>query len=312
MENNTPLIVNIKRYSLDDGPGIRSVVFFKGCPLSCIFCHNPETQDPKIEIAFSAVNCLHCHHCVDVCPENAIDLHLAGRIHRQICKRCGSCAAACPGSGLQTIGTCYPVDRLVEILLRDMSFYRYSGGGVTLSGGECTLYPEYVATLLKHLKKEDIHVSIQTSGYFEYESFREKILPNVDLIFFDVKIADPDLHMKLTGRSNQRIISNLKRLIGESDTKVHPRVPIIPGITSNPENLANIVKILMDAGAEDISLLPYNPMGFGLTEKIGKPLPALPLHFMPPREEKEIYIMVENLVSEHRDCHKSVGKGLEK
>lgn len=299
MVENFPLIVNIKRNSLDDGPGIRSVVFFKGCPLACAFCHNPETQDHRLEIAFSDLDCIQCHRCLDTCPEGAIKLDLVGRIDRMICTRCGKCAAECPGAGLRRIGTRYKVDDLVELLLRDLPFYRYSKGGVTLSGGECTLFPEYLCELLKKLKKHNIHVSIQTSGYFDYDLFKGKILPYVDLIFFDIKIADPDNHLSLTGKSNRKIISNLRLLIKNDATEVRPRIPVIPGITSTRENLSDIIRILIDAGAETVTLLPYNPMGFELCEKIGKPAPNLPLRFMTLQEEKRINGMFESLVKEN-------------
>lgn len=299
MSNKTPLIVNIKRYSLDDGPGIRSVVFFKGCPLSCTFCHNPETQNPEPDIAFNRADCINCHRCLDVCPEGAIDFSLAGRIHRQACTKCGKCADSCPGSGLQRIGTDYSIERLAEILFRDIPFYRHSNGGVTLSGGECTLYPEFVGALLKRLKMKNIHITLQTSGYFSYKAVADKILPYTDLLFFDMKIADPLKHYQITGKSNLRIIANLQRLLRETDVKVHPRIPIIPATTATRENLFELIKILIDAGAEEVSLLSYNPLGFELYEKIGKTIPALPLNFMPPDEEEKIHAMTRSLIQEY-------------
>jgi pyruvate formate lyase activating enzyme len=173
--NNLPLIVDIKRHSLEDGPGIRSVVFFKGCPLRCIFCQNPEAQAPEVEIAFSARECIHCGKCADACPQGAIDLENPGHTHREMCIRCGSCVNACPGKGLRLIGAYYPVEVLTELLLRDLPFYRHSGGGVTLSGGEPTLYPDYLEPLLKRLKARGIHLTLETSGYFDYEPFKQKI-----------------------------------------------------------------------------------------------------------------------------------------
>jgi pyruvate formate lyase activating enzyme len=295
-----PLIVDVKRCSLEDGPGIRSVVFFKGCPLRCIFCQNPETQDPEPELAFSEKNCIHCGRCADVCPEGAVDLDFSGRIHRDRCVLCGKCADVCPGNGLRLIGRTYAVEDLLEVLLRDLPFYRHSGGGVTLAGGECTLYPDYLQLLLKALKAENTHVVLETSGYFDYRSFEEKILPHVDLLYYDVKIADPDLHKKHLGRTNTRILRNLFRLLQERPTEIHPRVPIVPGITATMENLSAIVDLLCAAGAEKVTLLPYNPLGFEMASSLGKPRPALPASFMKPDEERDVFAMFSALIEEKR------------
>jgi pyruvate formate lyase activating enzyme len=296
--NDLPLIVDIKRHSLEDGPGIRSVVFFKGCLLRCIHCQNPECQDPEVEIAFSVRECIGCGECADACPEKAIDMKWPGRIQRDKCVRCGACAEVCPGRGLRAIGKYYPMDVLMEILLRDLPFYRYSGGGVTLSGGECTLYPHYLRSLLQGLKERGIHVALETSGYFDYQAFEKNILPYVDLIYYDLKIADPEAHRKYTGKSNQRIIRNLQRLIQGQRVEIRPRVPLIPGVTATRENLKGTIRILCEIGAEDVSLLPYNPMGMEMAEGLGRPKPPLPERFMKPAEEKKIYVMFKALVEE--------------
>ena len=294
--NNLPLIVDIKRHSLEDGPGIRSVVFFKGCPLRCIFCHNPETQDPSVEIAFSVNDCIGCGECVNACPEEAIDFEFPGRIHRDRCIRCGRCTKVCPGNGLKLIGCFYSVEALTEILLRDLPFYRHSGGGVTLSGGECTLYPDYLESLLKFLRIERVHVVLETSGYFDYATFRQRILPFIDLIYYDIKIADPEVHKRYTGKTNQRVRDNLYRLLHERGVEVHPRLPLIPGITVTRENLSAIVDFLCEAGAVDVSLLPYNPMGMEMAVSLGKPKSPLPEGFMKHVEEKEIHAMFKTLI----------------
>jgi pyruvate formate lyase activating enzyme len=297
---NLPLIVDIKRSSLEDGPGIRSVVFFKGCPLRCIFCHSPETQDPGVEIAFFPRECIHCGRCAESCLEGAIDLERPARIERERCIRCGTCAGVCPGNGLRVIGSGYPVKTLAEVLLRDFPFYRYSGGGVTLSGGECTLYPHYLEALLKRLKAKGVHIILETSGHFEYPTFRRRILPYLDLIYYDLKIADSQAHRRYLGKPNQKILRNLQRLLQEEGVEIHPRVPLIPGITATRENLSAIVNLLCEAGAKDVSLLPYNPMGMEMAVSLGRPKPSLPEGFMKPDEELEIHAMFKELVEERK------------
>ena len=302
----SPLIFDIKRHSLEDGPGIRSVAFFKGCPLRCIFCQNPESQDPGVEIAFSVRECIHCGRCADVCPQGAIDLEFPGRIHREKCTRCGECVRVCPGKGLRRIGAYYSVETLTGILLRDLPFYRHSGGGVTLSGGECTLYPDYLERLLKALKARGIHLVLETSGYFDYEPFSRKILPYIDLIYYDVKIADSALHKKVVGKSNRRILDNLSRLLQEKGVEVHPRIPLIPGITATRENLSAIVDLLCELGAEEVSLLPYNPMGIEMTGSLGKSMPSLPEEFMKPDEERELSAMFRTILEERRGTKRRI------
>ena len=294
---NLPLVVEIKRHSLEDGPGIRSVVFFKGCPLRCVFCHSPETQDPRIEIAFSPNECIRCRRCMDICPEKAIDFEIPGRIHRKMCTRCGKCADVCPGKGIRSIGSYYPVDTLIEILLRDLPFYRHSNGGVTLSGGECTLYPDYLEAVLKGLKSHSIHLAVQTSGYFSYNVFKKKILPYINLIYFDVKVANQDIHKKYTGKPNRIIFSNLQRLIKETQVEVHPRIPLIPGFTATKENLSSIADILIKFRAKNVSLLPYNPLGIEIAWKLGKPKPDIHNEFMKPDDEKRTYELFNRLIA---------------
>ena len=291
-----PLIVDIKRGSHEDGPGIRSVVFFKGCPLRCIFCQNIEAQEIEAEIAFFARKCIKCERCVDACPQGAIDMDFPGRIHRDRCDRCGKCVEACSGAGLRIVGTYYPVEILIKLLLQDKSFYHHSGGGVTLSGGECTLYPNYLEFLLKGLKAEEIHIALETSGYFDYALFNQKILPHLDLIYYDVKFADPEAHRKYTGKPNEKILSNLRQLLRENGAEIHPRIPLIPGITASRENLSGIIDLLCGMGASDVSLLPYNPMGMEMAPKLGKPKPPLPESFMNPDKVEKIYSMFGELI----------------
>ncbi len=284
-----PLVVDIKKCSFEDGPGIRSVVFFKGCPLKCVFCHNPETQNPRMEIGFDENDCIGCGSCLKVCDRGAIDLHAEGRILREKCDLCGKCARVCPGSGLRVVGKYFDVDSLAEVLLRDLGYYENSGGGVTLSGGECTMFPHYLEKLLIRLKRHRIHIAIQTCGYFNYRTFRERILPHVDLIYFDVKVADPRAHMEHIGRPNDRILTNFRLLARDGGVELHPRIPLVPSITATPKNICDIVRFLKDAGAQAVSLLPYNPLGLQKYPSLGRPVPDLPLRFMRPHELKQAY-----------------------
>ncbi len=288
-DHDLPLVVDIKRDSLEDGPGIRTVVFFKGCPLRCTFCHSPETQDAKTDIAFSERKCIRCRKCADICPQEAIDLSNKQLINRVKCARCGQCVGICPEKALRKIGQYYPVDSLVEILLRDLPFYHHSGGGITLSGGECTLYPNYIESLLKRLKARQVHVVLETCGYFNFDVFSRRILPYIDLIYYDVKLADPGMHEKCTGKTNHKILDNLHCLLLERAAVVCPRIPLIPGITATEENLSATVNFLVKAGAENVSLLPYNPMGIEMAVNLGRPRPNLPETFMSPDEEEEIH-----------------------
>jgi len=286
---NRPLIVDIKRYSFEDGPGIRSVVFFKGCPLRCVFCHNPEAQDPAPEIAFSRSECVGCGSCAKTCDRNALDMSAPDRILRDRCDRCGKCCDVCPGKGLRRVGIYYPVCSLAEVLLRDSPYYKASGGGITLSGGECTMFPDYLEGLLRLLKTEGLHVALETCGYFHYPTFRKKILPYVDLIYYDIKLMDRQAHKRYMGKSNGRILRNFSSLVREGRCVVQPRVPLVPGITATEENILAIVGFLKAVGADRVSLLPYNPTGLDKYRSLGRPVPEVPSGFMSPHDELAIY-----------------------
>lgn len=283
-----PLIVDVKRHSLEDGPGIRSVVFFKGCPLACSFCHNPEAQDPLPEIAYYPEYCIDCGLCETVCENNAIRADHTERIDRKHCLRCGACAEICPSEALQVVGTPYAVDDLAALILRDRAFYRHSGGGVTLSGGECTLYPDYLEALLKALKSANIHVVIETCGHFSYETVHRRILPYVDLLYLDIKFANPRMHKRYTEKDNRLILNNTKRLLSNGKVPISIRIPLIPGVTATRRNLFDIADFLIRMNVRQAAVLPYNPLGQEKWKRIGKPKPDLPERLMSQDEIEEL------------------------
>jgi pyruvate formate lyase activating enzyme len=279
-----PLVADIKRHSLEDGPGIRSVVFFKGCPLRCVFCHNPEMQRPERELVFRAERCVRCGLCVAACPIEAISLDRPGRIDRQRCDDCGLCVLACPSSALTYVGHAYTVEKLVEVLVRDQAYYRQSDGGVTLSGGECTLFPEYIESLACALRQRGIHLLVETAGEFDGAWFVERLLPLVDLVYFDVKLAEENAHRLHTGGGNQRIWENLSRLLRQAPERVEVRIPLVPGITATPENLLALGKRLRAIGVRRAILLPYNPLGREMAARLGREIPRIPERFMTKEE----------------------------
>jgi len=288
MEAPRPLIFDIKRHALEDGPGIRTTVFFKGCQLRCWWCQNPESLDPDPEIGFYPADCIGCGECVTACQQGAVSLDNPARIDRGRCNRCGDCAAVCPGGGLRLIGKYYPVEELMDKLLRDRPFYQVSGGGVTLSGGEPTLHMAYGALLLKSLKQQGIHTALQTNGFFDWPEFAGRLLDFVDLIMFDIKLANPTEHLKYTGRENGLILANLARLAQARPDAVLPRIPLIPGITSTEGNLREISRVLQKLRLQRCSLLPYNPTGYSKAAHIGKSIsPRLSRRMLSAPEEQQ-------------------------
>jgi len=263
------LIVDIKRNSLDDGPGIRTLIFFKGCPLSCVWCQNPEAKSSKQEISFDKEICSFCGKCAEVCETNAINLDYIYRINREICNLCGKCVDFCPNHAYELVGKFYDIDELIKIILKDKVFFKNSGGGVTLSGGEPTLHMNYMNKLLQKLKKHKIHVCLETCGYFNLSKFKELILPYLDLIYFDLKLLDPALHEKYCGVSNELILQNFKYLINETEVELLPRIPLIPNITTDENNLKSFAQFLKSNNINKVHLLPYNPLWLSKPEKIG-------------------------------------------
>ena len=279
-----PRIADIKRHSLEDGPGIRSVVFFKGCPLRCDFCHNPELQRPEPEIVFRAARCVGCGDCAATCPRRAVSLDAPGRLDRELCDACGQCAEVCPSSALVRVGRSHSVEELVEELVRDEPYYRHSGGGITFSGGECTMFPAYLVGLARALKQRNLHLLVETAGTFDGCWFVQELLPIIDQVFFDVKLADPTLHRRHCGRDNRHILANLALLMRVAPERVQVRIPLIPGITATDQNLHELANCLREHGVRRTILLPYNPLGRAMATCLGREPSALPGTFMTQAE----------------------------
>jgi pyruvate formate lyase activating enzyme len=267
-----PLIVDVKRNALDDGPGIRSVVFFKGCPLRCVWCQNPEALSPLPELQRDPAKCAACGDCARACPAGVARPATEPQ-DRAACRLCGACIDACPVAGRRICGTRHDAGALAESLLRDEAFYRASGGGVTFSGGEPALHPEFAGRVASRLAERGIHVLLETSGDFEWGRFAKSLLPFVRSVYVDVKLADPEAHRAHTGRGNARILENLDRLLAERRVYVLPRVPLVPGITDGPDNLAAIAGLLLRRGVRRVALLPYNPLWVPKRRALGLDLP---------------------------------------
>lgn len=266
------LIGDIGRYAVHDGPGIRTTVFLKGCPLRCPWCHNPEFIAAHPEIAFYKERCIGCGDCRDICPESALTVNDLAHIDRSRCTGCGLCTPGCPTRALELVGKRYDVDELTGILLRDRLYYESSGGGITLSGGEPTAQLDFCGALLQRLKMEGIHTCMETNGFFSWDNFQAACLPYLDLILFDVKIADPARHKKIIGADNKLILANLQKLLDARPESVIPRIPLIPGFTADKENISRLASLFQELKVRRCSLLPYHIFGLSKAERIGKTL----------------------------------------
>jgi pyruvate formate lyase activating enzyme len=238
-------ILHTQRLSTEDGPGIRTTVFFKGCPLHCEWCHNPESISSCLQTQWFSIRCIGCKTCVDTCPNGYLTMTNLGLcIDRTHCDACGKCAAACPSGALEAMGELVTVDELLAELLKDRAYYEASGGGVTLSGGEPTLQPLFAEAILRGLKEAGISTALDTCGLCPASTL-DRLLPYTDLVLFDLKLFDADLHRRFTGAPNRQILENLLHIRDiiqrqEQPVSLWARTPLIPGTTSSEENLAAI------------------------------------------------------------------------
>lgn len=257
------LITDIQRFSLHDGTGIRTTVFFKGCNMRCKWCHNPETLSQKPELLVYPEECIECGQCVLVC-ESGVRTIKDGKLlyEREKCTACGSCTEVCFSGSLMLSGKYMTVEGILEEVMQDKEYYDKSGGGMTLSGGEVMLQKDFALELLKIAKSKGVSTAIETN--LDYKWFYiDELLPYLDLVMFDIKLADNEEHIKWTGRPNHRVLENTRRLI-ESGRDIIVRTPIIPGVNDKPEAISEISKFLKDANSLIYyELLNFNPLGDG-------------------------------------------------
>lgn len=254
------MIFDIKRFEIHDGPGIRTTVFLKGCPLRCWWCHNPEGISPKRELMYFEYKCIHCKTCEKICQINAIKfINEQVKINREKCYGCGMCAEYCPSEALRIIGYEITVEELIKEIEKDLKLYDISSGGITFSGGEPLYQPEFLFKVLRECKKAKINTALDTSGYASKEVFKS-IIPYVDIFLYDIKIMKEEEHYKYIGTSNKPILENLKLLIDVGRGKdVILRFPVVPNITDTEENINEIIKFIKTLRkVEEIDLLPFH------------------------------------------------------
>lgn len=264
----TGLVFDIQRYSIHDGPGIRTIVFLKGCPLSCKWCSNPESQSLKPVIMYQSMNCIHCGRCIKACKKGAISPNNEHYINREICTACGECVNVCPASALTLKGTEMTVEQVIKELMKDATNYRRSGGGITLSGGEPLVQYEFSKEILKASKAQGWNTAIETTGCAG-DAAIEEVIPYVDLALMDIKNINSDIHKKYTGVSNEIILKNAKKI--SNITKMVVRVPVIPNFNYDEKNIldiCNFAKTLNNINT--IHLLPYHNYGENKYNLLGR------------------------------------------
>jgi pyruvate formate lyase activating enzyme len=293
-------VFNIERYAVSDGPGIRTLVFLKGCPLKCLWCANPEGEKYEKNLVYTAQDCIGCRECVTACPLNAIRFNEdVLKIDRRICDLCGNCVEQCYSNALQFDSMELTVDDVIASVCEDMPFYKKSGiGGITLSGGEPLFQLDFVSSILKACKEKDIHTAIETSGFCKWEHL-SRIISRLDFILFDIKHMNPKVHRKLTGVDNKLILSNLSKIAGYS-VPVVVRMPVVPRYNDAVVNVREMAVYLR--GIKNVSrveLLPYHRLGISKYRKMEM---HYPLPNVKPPTSRRLRLLKEVVESEGLEC----------
>ncbi|MBQ8509655.1 MAG: glycyl-radical enzyme activating protein [Clostridia bacterium] len=267
-EKATGIVTDFKRFAVHDGDGIRTTVFLKGCPLKCVWCHNPESIGRTPELAFYREKCAHCGECVKVCPSGAHTIEDGRhRFHREKCTACGKCENACLAGALKLCGREMSIAEVIKVVAEDKMFYETSNGGMTLSGGEPTLQPGFTLSLLKAAKAEGINTALDTCGLTTREIY-EELLPFVDTFLYDIKHITDGGHIRCTGHGNERILENL-RFLSDAGARIEIRTPLVPGFNDDSETLHGIGRLLSGVNITRAKLLPYHSYASSKYDALG-------------------------------------------
>lgn len=294
------LVGSLQKFSVEDGPGIRTTVFFKGCPLDCKWCHNPELIDEKQQLIKSQNNCIGCGHCVEACPQDAITISPEEGvvIDRTKCDLCLICANECYAKALRPVAKFMTVEEILEIAAQDKGFYDKTGGGITVSGGEILMHAGFIGKLIDEAGKLGINVCVDTSGFGDGKALMELAQKkNVTNILYDMKSIDDEIHRAYTGVSNRQILSNLRKLAADKEIldKLTMRMPLMKGVNDSEEIIRRTGQLYRELGIKKVNLLQYHNLGISKKRNLG----GVQEEFLPPTEErmKEIEVYFKNEIN---------------